>query len=166
MQGQYDQSFIRARGWSCDNCQRVSDFDSCQFILIRMGFITDRLQSWTKVLGHFCVSGEFSISHRSNPSPHPTSNVGRVYPEFFPSFNFVQGGGGITARKFRKGCTLLRGNREMTEKYEYCSTVPRTLVQDCLNPGFGGKKSVFLIFPTLFRHFGDKQVITCNNNDL
>ena len=24
-----------------------------------------------------------------NPSPHPTNNVGRVYPEFFPSFNFV-----------------------------------------------------------------------------
>ena len=34
----------------------------------------------------------------------------------------------------------------MTEKYEYCSTVPRTFVQDCLNPGFGGKKSVFFIF--------------------
>ena len=46
-------------------------------------------QSWTKVLGHFWVSGAFSDSHRSNPSPHPTYNVGRVYPEFFPSFNFV-----------------------------------------------------------------------------
>ena len=39
--------------------------------------------------------------------------------------------GGRTARKFRKGYTVLRGNREMTEKYEYCSTVPRTFVQDC-----------------------------------
>ena len=47
------------------------------------------LQSWTKVLGHFYVSGAFSNSLRSNPSPHPTNNVGRVYPEFFPSFNFV-----------------------------------------------------------------------------
>ena len=28
--------------WSCDNCQRVSDFDSCQFILIRMAYVTDR----------------------------------------------------------------------------------------------------------------------------
>ena len=36
-----------------------------------------------------------------------------------------------TARKFRKGCTVLRGNREMTEKYEYCSTVQRTFVRDC-----------------------------------
>jgi len=26
---------------------------------------------------------------------------------------------------------FLRGQREMTEKYEYCSTVPGTFVQDC-----------------------------------
>ena len=38
--------------------------------------------------------------------------------------------GGRTSRKFRKGCTVLKGNRDMTEKYEYCSTVPRTFVQD------------------------------------
>ena len=46
-------------------------------------------QSWTKVLGHICVSGAFSNSHRSSPSPHPTNNVGRVHSEFFPRFNFV-----------------------------------------------------------------------------
>ena len=72
---------------------------------------------------------------QSNPSPYPTNNVGRVYPEFLPSFSFVygEGGGGgeRNARKFRKGCTVLRGNREMTEKYEYWSTVPRTFVRDC-----------------------------------
>ena len=33
----------------------------------------------------------------------------------------------------------------MTEKYEYCSTVPKTFVQDCLNPGFG-EKSLFSSF--------------------
>ena len=42
-----------------------------------------KMQSWTKVLGHFSVSGAFSNSHRSNTSPHPTNNVGGVYPEFF-----------------------------------------------------------------------------------
>ena len=47
------------------------------------------LQSWTKALGHFCVSGAFYNSHRSNPSSHPTKNVGSLYPEFFLSFNFV-----------------------------------------------------------------------------
>ena len=36
---------------------------------------------------------------------------------------------GRAARKFRKGCTVLRGNREITEKYEYCSAVPRTFVR-------------------------------------
>ena len=85
------------------------------------------LQSWTKVLGQVSISGALSNSHRSNPSPHPTNNVGRVYPEFFPIFNFVLGGGGGELQE----CTVLRGNREMTEKYEYRSTVPRTFVQDC-----------------------------------
>ena len=51
------------------------------------------LQSWTKVLGYFCVSGAFSDSHRSNPSPHPTNNVGHVYPEFFSEFQLCIGWG-------------------------------------------------------------------------
>ena len=43
-----------------------------------------------KVLRHFSVSGAFYNSHRSNPNKQQTTNnVGRVYPEFFPSFNFV-----------------------------------------------------------------------------
>ena len=81
------------------------------------------LQSRIKVLGHFCISGAFSNSHRSNPSPHPTHNVGRVYPEFFRVSTLYRVGGGRTARKFLKGCTVLRGNRDMTEKYHDCSTV-------------------------------------------
>ena len=37
-----------------------------------------------------------------------------------------------TARKcLGKGCTLLWGNPEITENYEYCITVPRTFVWDC-----------------------------------
>ena len=76
-------------------------------------------------LSHFWA---FSDSHSSNPSPHPTSNVGRVYPVTFPSLNFVHGGGGRSAKKFRKGCTVLLGNQGMTEKYEYCITV-----HDCSN---------------------------------
>ena len=50
------------------------------------------LQSCTEVLRHFCIFGAFSISHRPNPSPHPTNKVGSMYPEFFPSFK----------RKFQK----------------------------------------------------------------
>ena len=33
----------------------------------------------------------------------------------------------------------------MAEKYAYCSRVPRTFMQDCLNPGFG-QKSMFSSF--------------------
>ena len=33
----------------------------------------------------------------------------------------------------------------MTDKYAYCSTVPRTFVHDCLNPGLG-EKSLFSSF--------------------
>ena len=61
------------------------------------------------------------------PSPHKQCWTG-VYPEFFSEFQLCIGwGGGRTERKFRTGCTALRGNREMTEKYEYCSIVTRTM---------------------------------------
>ena len=98
------------------------------------------LQSWTKVLGHFCVSGAFSNSHKSNPSPHPTNNVARVFIQNFFLSTLYRVGGVRTARQFRKGCTVLRGNREMTEKQEYCSTLPRTSYM-CVNYFFTGNVS-------------------------
>ena len=49
---------------------------------------------------------------------------------FFRVSTLCRVGGRRTAREFRKVCIVLRGNREMTEKYEYCSTVPKTFVQD------------------------------------
>ena len=82
----------------------------------------------------------FSNSHRSSPSPHPTNNVGRgqgdglltrCIQNVFRVSTLYRVGGGRSARKFRKGCTVFRGNRQMTEKYESRSTVPRTFVQDC-----------------------------------
>ena len=64
------------------------------------------------------------------PSPHKRccTRVSRIFSEFQLC---IVWGGGRTARKFWKVCTALRGNREMTEKYEFCSTVPRGFVQDC-----------------------------------
>ena len=47
--------------------------------------IMDKRLAWDT----FAFLRAFSNSHGSNPSPHPTNNVKRVYPEFFPSFNFV-----------------------------------------------------------------------------
>ena len=40
-------------------------------------------------LGTRGVLGAFLKSHISNTSSHPTNIVGRVYPEFFSSFNIV-----------------------------------------------------------------------------
>ena len=42
-----------------------------------------------------------------------------------------RGGGGENCKKIRKGCTVLRGNRGMTEKNEYCSAMLGTFVLDC-----------------------------------
>ena len=65
------------------------------------------------------------------PSPHKQCWTGVYSRIFFWVSTLYRVGGGRTERKFRTGCTVLRGNREMTEKYEYCSIVPRTFVQDC-----------------------------------
>ena len=110
------------------------------------------LQSWTYVLGHFCISGVFSNSHRPDPSPHPTNNVWRVYPELFPSFNLYRVGKGELCKILKKMHYLMREPRT-TQKYVYCNTVPRTFVHDCsleLGICFNCHKfTVFLIWRNL-----------------
>ena len=85
-------------------------------------------QSWTKVLGHFCISGCFPAHTGPTPPLTPQTMLDACIQNFFRVSTLYRVRGG---RELRKGCTVLRGNREMTEKYEYCSTVPRTFVQDC-----------------------------------
>ena len=82
-------------------------------------------------MGHFCVSGAFSSSHRSNLSLIPKTMFDACIQNFFRVSTLYRVGGGRTAREFRKGSTVLRGTREMTDQYEYCSTAPTTFVQDC-----------------------------------
>ena len=116
------------------------------------------LQSWTKVLGHFGVSvGRFPIHTGPTPtpilsclpSPHKQcwTHISRIVSEFQLCIGW---GGGRTARKFQKGCTVLRGNREMTEKYEYCSSYcPKDLCPGLSESWFWGKRllsSFFLCF--------------------
>ena len=48
----------------------------------------DKSQSWDTFALTF--TGAFSNSHRSNPSPHSTNNVGRMYREFLPSLNVAK----------------------------------------------------------------------------
>ena len=71
-----------------------------------------------------------SNSNRSNPFPHARNNVGRVYPEFFPSFNFVWSGG-------RKNCKKI-SNRTAVLYQGLLSRIVWILVL--------GKKSVFSFF--------------------
>ena len=91
-----------------------------------------------KSLGTLLHFLAFSNSHRTNPFPHPTSNVGRVYLEFFSEFRHcmypyrVKGGGGGGGGEielqgnFEKDGLFYEGTRN-----EFCITVPRTFVHDC-----------------------------------
>ena len=64
----------------------------------------------------------------------PQTMLDACIQNFFLVSTLYSGGGGGwgggPARKFRTGFNVLRGNREMTEKCEHCSTVLRTFVQD------------------------------------
>ena len=92
------------------------------------------------------------------PSPHKQcwKRVSGIFVRFLTLYRVWGREGGRTARKFRKGWAVLRGNEEMTQKYKYCSTVPRTSVQDCLNSGFIWKVCFFLFFLGLIRIFVKK----------
>ena len=80
----------------------------------------------------FACLGRFLIHTGPTPPLTPQTMLDACIQNFVRvSTLYRVGAGGEPAGKFRKGCTVLRGNREMTEKYEYCSTVPRTFVQDC-----------------------------------
>ena len=67
------------------------------------------------------------------PSPQKQcwTRVSRIFSEFQLCIGWRDG---EQQENFEKDwCTVLRGNREMTEKYEYYCPVRRTFVQDCSN---------------------------------
>ena len=65
-----------------------------------------------KSLGTLCISGTFSNSHRSNPSPHPANNVGRVYPEIEPVEKLATP---PEVKMATFSCATFAGNRELAE---------------------------------------------------
>ena len=101
----------------------------------------------------FAFLGHFPIHTGPTPPLTPQTMLDAYIQNFFWVSTLYRVVGGRIARNFQKGCPVLSGNREMTDKYEYCSTVPRTFVQDCmliLN---------FLYFPVLIHEMlglGDK----------
>ena len=78
----------------------------------------------------FAFLGCFLIHTGRTPPLTPQTMLDASIQNFFWVSILYRVGGGRTARKFRKWRTVLRGNREMREKYAYCSTVPRTFVHD------------------------------------
>ena len=80
---------------------------------------------------NFTFLGRFLIHTGPTPPLTPQTMLETCIRNFFRVSTLYRVGEGRTTRKFRRGCTVLRGNQEMTEKHEYCSTVPRKFVQDC-----------------------------------
>ena len=97
------------------------------------GFLFFQLLTGTTVkslgtLLHFWGAFQFTqVQPLSSPHKQCWTRVSST----FSSFNFVQGGGRENCKKFSKRMHRSRGNREMAEKYEYRSIVPRTFVQAC-----------------------------------
>ena len=84
--------FLRSESdTSCTVEGYLGRFDRVQQVNSRARPIIYTTTVMDKSFGTLCISGAFSNSHRSNPSPHPTINVGRLYPEFFSEFQLCVG---------------------------------------------------------------------------
>ena len=81
------------------------------FTVVTFGVIRS-LQSWTKVLGHFYISGRFPIHTGPIPPFTPQTMLDTCIQNFFWVSTSYRVGGGRTARKIRRGCTVLWGNPE------------------------------------------------------
>ena len=93
---------------------------------------------WSRFYSHgqkswvtFAFLGRFPILTGPTPPLTPQTMLDACIQTFFRFPTLHRLGGGRTAIKFRKGCTLLWRNPEITEKCEYCITFSRTFVHDC-----------------------------------
>ena len=59
-------------------------------------------QPWTKVFGHFCISGCFPIHTGPTPSLTPQTMLDACIQNFFPSFNSCIGWGRENCKKISK----------------------------------------------------------------
>ena len=80
----------------------------------------------------FAFLRRFPIHTSPTPPLTPQTMLDACIQNFFRVSTLYRVGGGRpgrTGRNFRKGCTVLRGNREMTDKYEYSyDTQPYSLI--------------------------------------
>ena len=79
----------------------------------------------------FAFLGRFPIHTGPTPPLTPHTMLDACIQNFFEFQICIGWGEGELQENFEKDAVFLRGIREMTEKYEYCSSVARTFVQDC-----------------------------------
>ena len=65
------------------------------------------------------------------PLPSPYKQCWTRVSRIFSEIQLCIGWGEGELQEHFENDAVLRGSREMTGKYAYCSTVPRTFVQDC-----------------------------------
>ena len=71
----------------------------------------------------FAFLGRFPIHTGPTPPLTPQTMLDACIQNLFRVSTLCRVRGGRTARSFRRGCTVLKGEREMTEKYESLITV-------------------------------------------
>ena len=80
----------------------------------------------------FAFLGRFPIHVQPLPSPHKRccTRVSKIFSEF--QLCIVWGGGGReNCKKILKSMHFFKREPRNDRKYEFCSTVPRSFVQDC-----------------------------------
>ena len=77
----------------------------------------------------FAFLEHFTIHTSPTPPLNPQTTLDASIHNFFRALTLYRVVGVRSARKLRKGCTVLWGNQEITEQlYEYCITVPLGLL--------------------------------------
>ena len=77
------------------------------------------------------------------PSPHKQcwTRVSRIFSEIQLCIGWGEG----ELQEHFENDAVLRGSREITGKYAYCITVPRTFVHDCLSPSYLSSRNARLL---------------------
>ena len=83
---------------------------------------------WQKSWDTFAFLAHFPLHTVPAPPLTPQTTLDASTQNFVRVLTLYRVAGVRSARKLRKGCTVLWGNQEITEQYEYCITVPLGLL--------------------------------------
>ena len=112
-------------------------------------YLTTNYNHEQRSLDTFAFLGRFANSHRSNPSPHPTNNVGRVCPDFFLKFQHCVGWGRENFKKISKRMHCFKREPRNDRKIWILQYCPKDFCPGLSESWFWGKSllsSFFLCF--------------------